>query len=106
MISDEVGLQHNSFMCTCKVFKKNCKNVSVAWNKEIWNLNQGSVFYVLGGLAAKWQVVRGSKAFDKQKCSKSKLNKKTVKSQVLSKAHNQFDWMIKLLIFSKWVLVE
>ena len=40
------------------------------------------------------------------KCSKSKLNKKTVKSQVLSKAHNQFDWMIKLLIFSKWVLVE
>ena len=40
------------------------------------------------------------------KCSNGKLNKKTVISQVLSKGHNQSDLMIKLLIFSKWVLVE
>ena len=40
------------------------------------------------------------------KCSNGKLNKKTITSQVLSKAHNQFNLMIKLLIFSKWALVK
>ena len=29
------------------------------------------------------------------KCSNGKLNKKTIKSQVLSKAHNQFNLMLK-----------
>ena len=91
MISDKEGLQHNSFMCTCKVFNE-------TETKEVCSMR------CVGLLQSdRWSE---EVKYLTNKCSKTKLNKKTVKSQVLSKAYHQIDLMTKLLIFSKWVLVE
>ena len=73
-------------MCTCNIFydqekwkkniSQNCKNVSVTCNKDICNLNQGSVFHVLGWLAAKRQVVIEGEKYLTNKCSNANLKRK------------------------------